>query len=439
MTMTQRRLLASVLFCSVITGTSCSAEGETPFASDGSSKIQGARGDWSRFRGPTGMGLSDARNLPVQWSENQNIVWKTPLPGAGASSPIVWGDRIYLTSYTGFFVPGESGGSLDDLTRHLICLDKDGEILWNKAVKARLPEEERIRDHGFAANTPAADADGVCVFFGKSGVFAFDHQGQKVWQADVGSNTSGWGTSASPFFYKDTVFINASVESESVYALDRKTGEKKWQVEGIREAWNTPLIVKTPAGDEELVVATHGKVLGFDPATGEQLWSCETDITWYMVPSPVASEGVVYVFGGRSGTAALAVKAGGRGDVTKSHRLWTSNKGANVPSPILHEGKLYWMHDQLGIAYCADAKSGELVYQKRMDRAGQVYASALLAEGRLYYVTRSGRTFVLAAKPEYELLATNELRDGGVFNASPAVTGNRLLIRSDKFLYCIGE
>jgi hypothetical protein len=386
------------------------------------------------------MGLSNAKGLPVKWSAVQNIVWKTPLPGAGASSPIVWGNHIYLTSYTGYFVPGQSGGSLDELNRHLICVSKDnGEILWDKPEKAKLPEEERIRDHGYAANTPAADADRVYAFFGRSGVFAFDHQGKQLWQADVGSNTRGWGTSASPVLHEDLVFINASVESESLIALDRRTGKEKWRAGGIREAWNTPVIVKTQAGDEELVVTIQGKVLAFEPDSGKPLWSCNTDITWYMVPCAVASEGVVYVLGGRSGTAALAVRAGGRGDVTQSHRLWTSNKGSNVTSPVLHDGNLYWMHDQLGIAYCAKADSGDLVYQKRMDSAGQVYASALLADGKLYYLTRSGRLFVLAAKPEYELLATNELRDGGQFNASPAVTGNRLLIRSDKFLYCIGE
>lgn len=157
-----------------------------------------------------------------------------------------------------------------------------------------------------------------------------------------------------------------------------------------------------------------------------------------MVPSVVAADGVVYVLGGRSGTASLAVKTGGHGDVTATHRLWTSNKGSNVTSPVFQDGHLYWMHEQLGIAYCAKADSGDLAYEERMNRAGQVYASSLLADGRVYHLTRSGRTFVVAAKPEFELLATNDLNDGSVFNASPAVTGTQLLIRSDKLLYCVG-
>lgn len=386
------------------------------------------------------MGTSDGAGLAVTWSETDNLAWKTALPGPGASSPIVFGDRIYLTCYTGFLVPGQDGGRPEDLQRHLLAIDRsDGSILWNKSVPAKLPEENRIRDHGFAANTPAADAERVYVFFGKTGVVAFDHDGQQLWHADVGSRTHGWGTAASPVLYQDLVFINASVESGSLIALDRRTGKEKWRANGIREAWNTPVVITAESGRQELVVAKQGSVLSFDPDTGKPLWSCKTDIGWYMVPSVVAADGVVYCLGGRSGVAALAVKAGGRGDVTNPHRLWTSVKGSNVSSPVYLDGYLYWMHEQRGIAYCAKADSGEVVYEQRLNRAGQVYSSALLADGRLYYLTRNGRTFVLAAKPEFEQLAVNDLRDGSLFNSSPAVDGSRLLIRSDKFLYCIGK
>lgn len=430
-----RLLLASL----AIAAASCSAQTASDRGS-GEASLEGSSDDWPGFRGPDGMGVSEATGLPTTWSSDENIKWKTDLPGAGASSPVVFGGHIYLTCYSGYLVPGEDRGDLSDLKRHLVCLDRaDGTILWDQTVKAAQPEEDQIRDHGYAANTPAADSERVYTFFGKSGVFAYDHSGEQLWHADVGSRTHGWGTSGSPVLYKDLVLINASVESESLVALDRATGEEKWRARGIKEAWNTPVIVKTDAGEDELVVAVHGKVLGFAPETGEQLWACDTDITWYMVPCAVASEGVVYVLGGRSGVASLAVRAGGRGDVTSTHRLWTSNKGSNVTSPIVHEGRLYWMHEKLGIAYCADGASGELVYQARVPRAGQVYASALLADGRLYYLNRSGRTFVVAAKPEFELLATNDLRDGDLFNASPAVTGKQLLVRSDKVLYCIEQ
>jgi outer membrane protein assembly factor BamB len=399
-----------------------------------------AIGDWSQFRGPTGMGISGATDLPLAWSAEENVAWKTPLPGPGASSPIVLGERIFVTCYTGHSIPGQQGGRLEDLKRHLIAVDRrTGTVLWNRLVPAKLPEEERIRDHGYAANTPVADGDGVVVFFGKSGVLAFDHDGVQVWEADVGDRTSGWGTAGSLVLHRDLVLVNASVESESLIALDRRTGERRWQVSGIKEAWNTPLVVAAGSDRTEVIIATAGSLKSFSPDTGVALWTCETDIRWYMVPSLISHGGIVYSLGGRSGVASLAIRSGGSGDATASHRLWTSTHGSNVSSPVYRAGHLYWAHDQRGVAYCAKAATGEIVYEQRLERAGQIYASALLANGRLYYLTRDGRTFVLAARPEFELLGVNDLRDGGRFNGSPAVDGQNLLIRSDKFLYCIGR
>jgi outer membrane protein assembly factor BamB len=395
--------------------------------------------NWPAFRGPSGMGTSSATSLPLTWNKDENIAWKVEMPGPGAASPIVFGDRIYVTAYSGFFVPGEEGNK-EDLKRHLLALNrKDGSLIWEQKVPAKLPEEDRIRDHGFAASTPAADSERIYVFFGKTGVIAFNHEGNEVWRTDVGSGTHNWGSSSSPTLYKDLVFINASVESETLYALDRKSGEVKWKQKGIEESWNTPVVVQAPSGRMELIVTKKGKVLAFDPETGDPLWNCDTDIGWYMVPSVIADQGIVYVLGGRSGNAALAVKAGGSGDVTDTHRLWTSIKGSNVTSPVYLDKHLYWMHEQRGVAYCAKVESGEITYEERLERAGQVYASALLAEGRVYYLTRDGKTFVLEAKPEFKQLAVNDLNDRSIFNASPAVDGSRLLIRSDKFLYCVGK
>lgn len=395
--------------------------------------------DWPSFRGPTGQGNSTASDLPLTWSQEENIAWKTPLPGPGASSPVVFGDRIYLTCYTGYFVDGQSGGNQEELKRHLVAMSLDGKVLWDVPVAAKLPEENKIRDHGFAANTPAVDADRIYVFYGKTGVFAFDHSGKQLWQTDLGDRTNGWGTAASPVLYRDFVLINASVESGSLYALDRATGKEVWNASGIKESWNTPVLVNADAGREELIVARQGNVLAFNPLTGKEYWSCKTDIGWYMVPSVVAADGVVYCLGGRSGVAALAVRCGGDGDVTKTHRLWTSTKGSNVSSPVYHEKHLYWMHESRGTAFCAVAATGEIVYEQRLERAGQVYSSALLAEGRVYYLTRDGKMFVIAAKPQFEQLAVNDLSDRSVFNGSPAVAGKNLLVRSDKFLYCISK
>ncbi len=395
--------------------------------------------DWPAFRGPGGMGASANKGVPANWSSSQNLVWKREMPGPGGSTPIVFGNRVFVTCFTGYAVPGAPGGSISALKRHLLCLDRTtGSITWQKTVAAAQPEEGSVREHGYASSTPAADSERVYAFFGKSGVFAFTHAGQQIWHASVGTQIHGWGSAASAVLHGDLVIINASVESESLVALNKRTGKEVWRTGGIKEAWNTPLLVPTAGGKVELVVPTIGTVLGFDPATGKQLWSCQTGIAWYMVPSLVADGGVVYCIGGRTG-AALAIRCGGRGDVTNTHKLWTGKKGSNVSSPILHEGRLYWMHDDLGLARCADAKTGAILYEERVAGAGQFYASPVLADGKLYYVSRNSGVFVVAATPKYQLLAHNVLGDRSTFDASPAVTGNWLLVRSDRFLYCIGK
>jgi outer membrane protein assembly factor BamB len=399
----------------------------------------GHAADWPQFRGPTGMGVSPSGGAPVSWSADKNVLWKADLPGPGTSTPVLFGDRIYVTCYTGFGIPGERG-SMDDLKLHVAALDRrNGKLIWSREVQPDLPEQDRIREeHGYASNTPAVAADGVYAFFGKSGVVKFDRDGKQLWRTRVGSGLHGWGSGTSVVLHGDLVIVNASVESESLVALDRRTGKEVWRAGGIKESWNTPILVQLPGGKTELVVAIQGKILGFDPATGQELWSCATDIGWYMVPCLVAHDGVVYCVGGRSG-GGLAVRAGGRGDVTQSHRLWTIRKGSNVTSPVFHDGHLYWMHESLGIAYCAEAKTGKIVYEQRLDRADQVYAAAVLADGKIYYVTRSGPTFVVAARPTFEKLATNTLGVRGRFDSSPAIADGRLYLRTDRTLYCLGE
>jgi len=397
--------------------------------------------DWPRFRGPDGSGISPEKGLPATWSAKENVVWKTDLPGPGASSPVFFGDKIFITAWTGFAVPGQAGGGEADLRFHLICLDrKTGKVQWDTPVAGKGVVQKPSREgEGFASSTPMVDADRVYCFCGTSGLFAFDHGGKQLWQADVGNRKGDWISAASPILHGDLVIINASIESESVVAVDKKDGKERWRAKGIKQAWNTPLMVKNKTNKEELVVATQPKIMGFDPTNGESLWTCNTDISWYIVPSMVANDGVVYALGGRSGVIGLAVRTGGSGDVTKTHRLWTSKKGSNVSSPVYHEGHVYWMNDANGTAYCAKADTGEVVYEERVPRAGGVYASALLAEGRVYYVGREGRTYVIAANPKYDLLATNDLGDRSHFGATPVAIDGRLFIRSDKALYCLGK
>lgn len=438
------RLFPSVLAFSLILFAACADPVAVPIGSAESAEPKLPAGaaitaDWTRFRGSNGSGVSAEKGLPQKWSANENLAWKVEFPGPGTSSPVFIGNCIFVTCYSGYNVPGKARGEEKDLRRHLVCLDrKSGKTLWNKSIEPKLPEQNNIRDsHGYASSTPAVDTERVYCFFGKTGVIAFDHTGKQLWQANVGNGLNGWGSAASPILHDDLVIVNASVESETLFAFDKKTGKEKWKVAGIRESWNTPIIAKNKSGKDELLLAIHGKIMSFDPNTGAALWNCDTDIGWYMVPSLVAHDGVVYALGGRSGTAALAVRMGGKGNVTKTNRLWTSKKGSNVTSPVFHDGHLYWMNDNNGYAFCAKADTGEVVYEERVPGAGQVYAAALLADDRVHYLSRDGRTFVVAAKPSFDLIATNDLRDRSLFHAAPVAVDGRLFIRSDKYLYCL--
>lgn len=395
--------------------------------------VRGAGDDWPQFRGPGAQGKSEAKGLPVSWGDTENVAWKTPLPGPGTSSPVVWKGKVYLTYQTG------GGGDLSGLKRHVACFSlADGVEQWQTSVPAELPEQEKIReDHGYASSTLAVDADRLYAFFGRSGVYAFDHSGKQLWKTGVGTGLNGWGSASSPVRHGDLVIVNASVESSAVVALDAKTGREVWRADGIQESWHTPVVAEN-GGKPELIICMIQKIKGLDPSTGKELWECASSIPWYMCPTPAVQGDKVYIIGGRGGNG-LAIKLGGRGDVTQSHLLYTLSRGSNVSSPILHDGHLFFANDSQGAVYCADATTGKILYDERLQpELQQVYASPVLADGKLYYLGRGGRAAVLAAKPKLEVLGTGLLENGrGMFNASPAVSGNRLLLRSDKALYCL--
>jgi outer membrane protein assembly factor BamB len=395
--------------------------------------------DWPSFRGPGSSGISEEKDLPTTWSDKENLVWKIDLPGPGASSPVVWGDKVFVTCYTGYGLDQQNPGDQADLRRHLLCVDrKEGKVLWDKEVKAKLPEAQYagfLLHHGYASSTPATDGERVYVFHGKTGVFAYDFEGKQLWQADVGSGTHDWCTGTSPLLYKDFVIVNAGVESGSLVALDKKTGHEEWKTGGMASCWGSPALVDVPGGKPELVMSCPNTMRGFDPNTGKELWKCDGIPEFYLCPTVVSSDGFVYAIGARAHNA-LAVKAGGRGDVTKTHRLWTKGFGTNVTSPAISGEHLYWVDDG-GTAYCLKAKNGDKVYQERL--GGGVYASVTIADGKIYVVSQNDGTFVLAAGPKFEQLAHNKLSDNSTFNGSPAVSRGQLFLRSDRRLYCIGK
>jgi len=389
--------------------------------------------NWPQFRGPGGLGISQEQDLPVTWSETENVVWKTAMPGYGSSSPIVLDGKLYVTCYSGYGMES-STGRMEDLTLHVVCVDgKKGQIIWDKRIKPTLPESKRVRDHGYAAQTPVTDGEYLYVFFGKSGVFKFDLDGNQIWQTSVGTKTHAWGCGTSPVLYENLVIVNASVESKSLVAIDKGTGKEVWRAGGMDSSWNTPHLVEASNGKHELAVTVKGWILGFDPKTGNELWRCK-GIPDYICPSIVSHKSVLYALGGRS-SKAIAVRSGGRGNITDTHKLWQADVGANVCSPVVHNGHLYWVSDRNRTAYCLSLADVSVKYSKRV--GSQPYASALLADGRLYIVTRNGGTLVLAAKPQFEQLALNKLEDRSTFNAGAIVCDGTLILRSDEKLYCI--
>jgi len=407
--------------------------------------------DWMRFRGPNGSGIAAESTLPISWSETENLKWQVPLPGPGSSSPIIVGERIFVTCYTGYGIDADDPGVIADLTRHLLCIDATtGETQWQRSVSVVLPEDPYsgfITEHGYASSTPVSDGQQIFAFFGKSGVVAYDLQGNELWQTSVGteSGTQHWGSAASPILFGDLVIVNASEEGEAVVALNKVDGKEVWraEAEGFASLWGTPIIAKLPEG-EELVIAVPGEVWGMNLATGKLRWHAMVSEARNLCSSPVIAGDVVYVVGGRDGGSA-AVRIGGKGDVTDSHTLWNNRQRGKITSPIVHQGHLYWYAG--GILSCAVAETGELVYRERLSSSGAAdrdgvrgmdYASPVLVDGKLYVPDRRGNLYVVAAQPEFELLATNSFEsDPSDFNATPAVGDGFLVIRSNQSLYCI--
>lgn len=407
---------------------------------------------WTRFRGPNGTGVSSETTIPTTWSESSNLIWKTKIPGPGSSSPVLSDNSVFLTSYTGYGDEDASGSHLEDLKRHLHCIDrKTGEIVWTRSVNAVLPEDRYsgmgVPEHGYATNSPVTDGKNVYAFFGKSGVFAYDAQGNELWQANVGneSGNRGWGTASSLILYRNLVIVNASEESQALFALDKDSGEVVWKAPAsiLELSYGTPIITRVDEQRDDLVLAVPGEVWGLNPNTGKLVWFATTTLTGNLSPSVIADGDRVYIFGGYRSAGSLAIQVGGIGDVTKSHILWTSRNSSYVVTPILLKDRLTWIDDQ-GMYFCIDAKSGELIEKKRVpdieSRGRKVYASPVAIGGKLYIQTRHSGVFVLSGEPGYQLISQNRFEsDDSVFNATPAVGGDRLFLRSYRNLYCIGN
>jgi outer membrane protein assembly factor BamB len=403
--------------------------------------------DWRQFRGPAGSASGYAR-LPAEWEGH--VQWRAELPGPGGSSPIVVGKRIFLTCYSGYGIDPESPGERRNLVRHLLCFNRDdGKLLWQRDV----PTEEVVaryvdflQQHGYATSTPVSDGERVYVSLENSGVHAFDVTGEPVWRRNVGNHVHNWGSAGSLTLDEGRLFVNAAVECDSLLALDKLTGEEVWRVKRVIGSWSTPTPVDLPAGGRELLLNVKQRLLGFDRDTGRQLWSYETEQS-VGASTPTAVDGLVYLSGGNPKfVAALRPGAvspgdaspGSGGDASQPEIVWrTDGVGSGIASPVVHEGRVYVV--DRGVAACLDAASGAVLSKARLSPSeATFYASPIVADRKLFAVSRESGIYVLSTEPKFAQLANNRL-DDSVFNATPAIHDGQLLVRSNRFLYCIGD
>lgn len=438
--------------------------------------------DWLRFRGPNGSGVSEESDAtPTKWGGESNLRWTTDLPGAGVSSPIVVGDRVFVTCYSGYGLDRQNPGEMKDLKRHLVCLDaKSGSIKWNREIAAVLPEDPYegigVTAHGYASHTPVSDGQHVFAFFGKSGVHAFDLEGNPVWQASVGmeSDDRRWGSSSSPILHEQILIVTASSESRSLIGFDKTSGKQIWKQEtdGLANVWGTPILV---AGEKrtDLVLGVPYEFWGLNPESGKLRWYAEAMDSDQYSSSIVEAGGVLFGIEGRGG-GSIAVRTGGKGDVSDSHTVWSGNDSARFGTPLAMDGRIYYFSN--GVANCISAENGASLFKGRLpgspaesaggdgradrtergNRGGfgggrggfgggrgfgvQDYASAVAADSKVYYLQGNGTTHVIKAGDEFELIASNKLgKSGETFGGTPAISSGCLFIRSNQRLYCVAD
>jgi outer membrane protein assembly factor BamB len=340
-------------------------------------------GDWNRFRGPNGTGVADG-TAPTSWSESENIKWKTPLPGSGVSSPIVVGDKVFVTCYTGYGIIGGELGSMDKLARHLLCINaKSGELMWQADVPNEVEEDEfggaGTPAHGYASHTPTSDGEMVYAFFGKTGVVAYDMEGNEIWRKSLGTDSDPrrWGSSSSPIVHENLLIVTAGPEGRAMVGLDKKTGEELWRADGdsFGQVWGTPAIVQS-GSETDIVIGAPYEIWGLNPENGKLTWYCEaTGSDQFSSSVVVAGDKVYAIEGGMGGSTSIAIKAGGKDDITKSAVLWKGNEQGRFGSPVLYQGRLYNVSGS--IAYCLDANTGQEVFKGRLRNSeGQELAAA---------------------------------------------------------------
>ncbi len=382
---------------------------------------------WPVWRGPSGQGLVTGTYTDT-WSATENVIWKKPVPGRGNSSPIVWGDRMFLTT-------AHEGGRRVSL---VAFRRSDGMQLW----EAFAPDGRTGRAHyknGHASATPSTDGTLVYASFGSRGLAAFDFTGKLAWHKDLGDVDNYHGAAGSPLLYKHRVILYQDFDGGSfVAAFDAKTGKELWRTpRRASVGWGTPVAVRVGTRDE-IVVSSQAAVTAYDPDTGRELWVCDGN-SFEVIPTPVVGHGLIFASSGRVGPT-LAIRPGGRGNVTRTHLVWTSPKGSPfVPSPIVYGDQLYTVNDMASIVTSFEAATGKVLWQGRLGVAQRegFSASPVAVDDKVFFTNDQGDTFVLRAGPTFELLRTNRIGESTL--ASPALVDGRWYIRTDLSLFAIGR
>lgn len=412
---------------------------------------------WPYWRGPAadGMAVGDA---PLHWSATQNVRWKTDIPGLGNSSPVVWGDRIFLTTAvrTGAragaqpttperWNPRGGSGPQEEHKFEVLCLDKrTGKLLWQRTAKTAIPHEGFHSTYGsFASNSPVTDGRNVYAFFGSRGMYCYDMNGSLVWQKDFGVQMRmklSFGEGTAPVLSRDRVILIFDHEGDSfIVALDKASGKEIWRTSRDEKSnWSTPLVVEY-AGRKEIVVSASKKVRSYDLDTGRLIWEC-AGLGGNTIPQPVRQDDLVFVMSGFRDPMLMAIRLGRRGDLTGSDAVvWSQTRGNSyTPSPVIHDNKLYVLTDT-GMVSCYNARTGAPFYhQVRLPKSYSFKSSPVGASGKLYLASENEDVIVLRMGEKYEVLATNTLADE-MFIATPAITGGEIFLRSRKRLYCIHE
>ncbi|HEX4997136.1 MAG TPA: PQQ-binding-like beta-propeller repeat protein [Terriglobia bacterium] len=405
---------------------------------------------WPQWRGPYATGVSKTADPPLEWSETKNIRWKIEIPGRGSSSPIVWGDRVFLLTAVPATLSGAAShrplGMVQPRAPHRFVIlainRKDGSIAWERTAREEVPHEGAHQDNGtWASSSAITDGERVFAYFESHGLFAYDMNGRLLWEKDLGDKRmrNQFGEGSTPALYGNRIVIVWDHQGQSfIVALDKRTGEEIWRVDRPEiDTWATPLIVDV-AGRPQVIVPAMRRLRSYDLEDGRVVWE-SAGLTMNPIPSPVAADGMVFATSGYQGSNLKAIRlAEAKGDITGTPAIvWTLDRDTPyVPSPLLYDGILYILKSNSGILSAFDAKTGKPHYQlQRLEGVPNVFASPVGARDRSYFPGREGTTLVIRNSPAFEILAKNILDDG--FDASPALVDKEIYLRGYEYLYCI--